>query len=256
MTRPEAHDPIEFWDSLWSERDEPPTGPDDLLAAQTSTLTPGRALDIGCGAGANAVWLAERGWKVTAVDFAKAAIEQARRLAGDRGVDVEFVVADAASYKPNRDYDLITSFYIQLPPRELASMLRNSAGALSPGGTLLFVSHDRSSPPPGWTDEDLETLTTPDGVASGLSGLEVLEAYVLEHDHGGAHASPAPESEAGHDGHDSDETDDIDPGLARTTVVRAVRPVENRARPRSLGIGASGHQDTARRAGEERTPPH
>lgn len=57
-------------------------------------------MDIGCGVGANAVWLAERGWNVTALDFAKAAIERGKQVAGDRGVDVEFLPADAASYKP------------------------------------------------------------------------------------------------------------------------------------------------------------
>jgi len=124
-------------------------------------------------------------------------------------------------------------------------MLSTAAGALAPGGTLMFVSHDRSSPPPGWTDEDLETLTTPDEVASELSGLGIDEAYVLEHKHGGAHASPspAPESDAGQS------------PMARTTIVRAVRPSGSHPRPRSLGIASSRRRDTARRAREERTEP-
>ncbi len=252
MSRPERYDTREFWDSQWSEHDQPPSGPDEMLVAQTATLTPGRALEIGCGAGANAVWLAERGWKVTAIDFAKAAIEQGRRLAGDRGVDVEFAVADAASYRPDHEYDLVTSFYIQLPSAERAAMLRAAASALAPAGTLLFVSHDRSSPPPGWTEEDLDTLTTTDEIASELSGLEIKEGYVLEHEHGGAHASSAPESEAGQDAHDGAAGDSP---LARTTVVIAVRTLGNHERPRSLGTGSSGHRDTARRAGEEDPEP-
>jgi SAM-dependent methyltransferase len=199
-----------------------------MLVAQTATLTPGRALEIGCGAGANAVWLAERGWKVTAIDFAKAAIEQGRRLAGDRGVDVDFLVADAASYEPDREYDLVTSFYIQLPSAERAAMLATAASALAPSGTLLFVSHDRSSPPPDWTEEDLDTLTTPDEIASELSELEIKEAYVLEHEHGGAHASPVRESSAAPNEHGSQNADAGDSPLARTTVVRAVRPAEDR----------------------------
>ena len=86
----------EFWNETWAEHEDLTPGADDLLVAEMEGLTPGRALDIGCGAGGNAVWLAEHGWQVTATDFADAAIEKGKRLAAKRSVQVEFVVADIA----------------------------------------------------------------------------------------------------------------------------------------------------------------
>ena len=75
-------------------------------------------MELGCGAGRNAVWLAERGRQVTAVDFSPAAVESRKQLADQAGVTVELEAADAASYQPKSQFDLITSFYIQLPSPE------------------------------------------------------------------------------------------------------------------------------------------
>ena len=131
------------------------------------------------------MWLAARGWQVTAVDFSSVAIEKARSRSADKRLDVEFVVADVTAYQPEGPYDLITSFYIQLWPEQRAQMLSATAAALAPGGRLLFVSHDRSSPPSGWSTEDLESLTTPDEVAAELPGLRIERADVVEE--AGAH---------------------------------------------------------------------
>ena len=154
-----THDTREFWNERWAGHDDFTPDADDLLVTEIESLTPGRALDIGCGEGSNAVWLAEHGWQVTATDFADAAIEKGKRLATKRGVQVEFVVAEATTFQPDGQYDLITSFYIQLPPDQRAKMLSLAAGALALGGTLLFVSHDKPSPPSWWTVEDMLSLT-------------------------------------------------------------------------------------------------
>ncbi len=206
-----THDTREFWNESWAEHDDLNPDADELLVAEIEGLTPGRALDIGCGAGGNAVWLAEHSWQVTATDFADAAIEKCKRLAASRGVQVEFVVADATTFQPDGQYDFISSFYIQLPPDQRAKMLSIAAGALAPGGMLLFVSHDKSTPPSGWTDEDMLTLTTPDQVASELPGLKIEQAFVMEHE-GGEHTAHAHDSEDDHD----------TPG-PRSTVVKAIR---------------------------------
>ena len=207
-----TQDAREFWNESWAaEHNHLVPEADELLVAEMEGITLGRALDIGCGIGSNAVWLAEHGWQVTATDFADAAIEKCKRLATRRGVQVGFVVADATTFQPDGQYDLITSFYIQLPPDQRAKMLSLAAGALAPGGTLLFVSHDRSSTPSGWTDEDMLTLTTPDEVASELPGLNIEQAFVMEHE-SGEHSTHAHDSE--------DDHDTLGP---RSTVVKAMR---------------------------------
>ena len=173
-------DTVEFWNEMWATLDHTFADHDELLAEHAGRLEPGRALDLGCGSGGNAVWLAERGWRVTAVDFSDVAVEKGRILAADREVEVDFLVSDASTYRPGGLYDLITSFYIHLWPGERAQMLANGARSLAPGGRLLFVSHDQSAPPSGWSQEDLESLTTPGEVASELHGLRIARAEVVE----------------------------------------------------------------------------
>ena len=106
-------------------------------------------------------------------------MERGKQLADQAGVTVELEVADTASYQPKGQFDLITSFYIQLPSPERARMLANAGDDLAPGGTLLFVSHDESSPPQGWTQDDRLTLTTPEQIVAELQGLRIAEAKVL-----------------------------------------------------------------------------
>jgi SAM-dependent methyltransferase len=146
---------------------------------------------------------------VTAVDFSPTAVERGSRLAERYGVRIDFVVANAAAYEPDGEFDLVTSFYIQLPPHQRAAMLAMAATALAPGGTLLFASHDRSGPPEGWTDEDVTTLTTPEQVTAELPGLRVEKAVVVD----------GTESHGRHAAGDSGK-----PHRFRNTVVRAVRP--------------------------------
>jgi SAM-dependent methyltransferase len=104
----------------------------------------GRALDLACGEGRNAIWLAERGWAVTAVDFSDAAIERAKRLAAARGVEVEWLTADLASYVPRpASFALVLIAYLQLPGAELRHVLGRAAAALEPAGELLMIGHAR-----------------------------------------------------------------------------------------------------------------
>ncbi|MGA7910688.1 MAG: class I SAM-dependent methyltransferase, partial [Candidatus Dormiibacterota bacterium] len=91
-------------------------GPNRFLVAEVDGLSPGRALDLGCGEGRNAIWLAQRGWQVSGVDFSEAGLDKARHLAVERGVEVTWVRADLLDYQPDHGaFDLVIVMYIQLP---------------------------------------------------------------------------------------------------------------------------------------------
>jgi SAM-dependent methyltransferase len=152
--------------------------PNRFLVAEVEGLEPGRALDLACGAGRNAVWLAERSWAVTAADFSEVAIENARVLAAERGVEVEWLVADLLEWRPpSRAFDLVVVLYLQLPAGERRRVLASAAEAVAPGGTLLVVGHDLENLNGGWGGpRDPAVLFTPDDVAGELPGLEVEKA--------------------------------------------------------------------------------
>jgi len=116
--------------------------PNRFVAAETADLPAGRALDLACGEGRNAVWLAERGWKVLGVDYSDVAIRRARSLAEAQGVDVELEVGDVLDHPLAPEaYDLVLLAYVQLPPDERRQLLDRAAAAVAPGGTLLLVGH-------------------------------------------------------------------------------------------------------------------
>ena len=116
--------------------------PNVFLAKECADLEPGTALDVACGEGRNAVWLAERGWRASGVDFSAVALSKARRLAAAHGVEVEWIEADIRTWVPAGSFDLVVLMYVQLPLLERRSVYRAFAGAVSPGGHLLVVGHD------------------------------------------------------------------------------------------------------------------
>jgi SAM-dependent methyltransferase len=152
--------------------------PNRFLVAEVEGLAPGQALDLACGAGRNSVWLAEHGWTVTGADFSDVALANARSLAAERGVDVEWVQADLLDWEPPpRAFDLVAVFYLQLPAEERALVLGRAAEAVAPGGTLLVVGHDLQNLNGGHGGpKDARVLFTPEDVAAELPGLEVEKA--------------------------------------------------------------------------------
>lgn len=124
------------------------TEPNRFVAEELAGLPPGRALDVACGEGRNALWLAARGWHAVGVDFSSTGIERARRLAVRAGVaeQVELVVGDAVSGPlPEGPFDAVVVAYLHLPAEQRRSALRLAARALAPGGTLLVVAHDSAN---------------------------------------------------------------------------------------------------------------
>ena len=152
--------------------------PNRFLVAEVVGLTPGRALDLACGAGRNAVWLAEHGWAVTGADFSDVALAAAAQLAGERGVDVEWVEADLRAWEPPASaFDLVVVLYLQLPAEERRVVLARAAAAVAPGGTLLVVGHDLENLNGGYGGpKSPDVLLTADAVAGELPGLVVERA--------------------------------------------------------------------------------
>ena len=117
--------------------------PNQFLVAEVQGLRPGKALDLGCGEGRNALWLAEQGWTVTGVDFSKVGLAKAARLAEAGGVNVDWVQSDVLTWRPPAEgFDLVAVFYLQLAPSDRTEALRVAVSAVAPGGTLLVVAHD------------------------------------------------------------------------------------------------------------------
>jgi SAM-dependent methyltransferase len=152
--------------------------PNRFVVAELTDLAPGRALDLATGEGRNAVWLAEWGWRVTAVDFSDAGLAKARRLAGDRGVAVDWVNADVRTYVPDSGgYDLVLVAYLHLQPAELAAVLHHCVDALALDGTLLVIGHDLTNLTEGvGGPKDSTVLYTPESVVAELDGMRIRRA--------------------------------------------------------------------------------
>ncbi len=155
--------------------------PNRLFAAEVEELPPGRALDVACGEGRNAVWLAERAWEVTALDFADVALRKGAALAHARGVEVDWVCADVLEYEPPGRFDLVAVLYLQLAHDELERALQNAASAVAPGGTLVVIGHDTRNLAEGHGGpRDVSALYTPVDVVSSLDGLAIERAETVE----------------------------------------------------------------------------
>lgn len=132
----------QYWENRYRERGRTWSGRvNAALEREVNGVAPGTALDLGCGEGGDALWLAHNGWSVTAVDIAPSAIAIGA-AAQQPGDDIEWVVADLAEWQPPRRYDLVTaSFlhsYVELPREEI---LRRAATAVASDGLLLIVGH-------------------------------------------------------------------------------------------------------------------
>jgi len=172
------------WESLYASADVT-TPIDGDVAALAAALVPGTALDLGCGAGQNALWLARQGWRVTGIDIAPTAIRSARSEAALLNIEVEFLVADLTSWQPERAYDLVISTYA-LPPEGpgRTRALALAVDAVRPHGSLLIAEFDVSMADSGsWKAHDLLSL---DQVLPLLDGWTVSAAGVVErmHAHG------------------------------------------------------------------------
>jgi SAM-dependent methyltransferase len=156
--------------------------PNRFVAEALADVAPGSALDLAAGEGRNALWLAERGWDVTAVDFSPVGLEKGRRSAAARGVEVTWVCADLAEWDPPAGaFDAVVLAYLHVPDLLLSRVLGGAATALAPGGTLVVVGHHHDNLEHGTGGpQDPAVLQTEQQLAGGLSGLEVARAERVE----------------------------------------------------------------------------
>ena len=180
------------WDTRYAAADQVwSLEPNQFVASELADLDPGRALDVACGEGRNAIWLAQRGWTVTGIDFAEVAVERARRLAGD--LDVTWQVGDALRTELPR-VDLAVLAYLQLPAAERRTAVRRAFAALDTGGTLFLVAHDSTNLAEGTGGpQDPDVLYTAEDVLRDLDGEpfsvvraeRVARVVTKADDHGG-----------------------------------------------------------------------
>ncbi|OZM71990.1 SAM-dependent methyltransferase [Amycolatopsis antarctica] len=188
----------EFWEAFYRDREQVWSGePNAALVNETAGLTPGTALDLGCGEGGDAIWLAARGWTVTATDISQVALDRVARHAGEAGVAerVELRRHDLAVSFPAGTFDLVSAHFLHSYhdiPRE--RILRNAAAAVAPGGHLLIVGH-LGFPPWEHNPHPEVHFPTPDEVVAALelpSGeWEVLVSREHERIHDDPEGRPA-----------------------------------------------------------------
>ncbi|HMG40451.1 MAG TPA: class I SAM-dependent methyltransferase [Acidimicrobiales bacterium] len=133
------------WDARYDEHDGAMWSgrPNGRLVAEVADLTPGRALDVGCGEGGDAIWLARRGWTVTAIDVSDLAVGRAREAAELAGATIDWVCGDALRTPlPARSFDLVSLQYPALPKAAGEATVRALLDTVRPGGLLLAVYHD------------------------------------------------------------------------------------------------------------------
>jgi SAM-dependent methyltransferase len=151
--------------------------PNRFVAAALADLPPGDAIDLACGEGRNAIWLARRGWRVTAADFSEVALDRGRALAPDLPVD--WVHADVTAWDPP-PADLVVVCYLQLTADPLAAALDRAVGALRPGGTFFLVAHDSRNLREGTGGpQDPSVLYGPAEVTRRLEGLRIDRAETV-----------------------------------------------------------------------------
>ena len=167
-----SQSPKEKWEFRYrADGFEPNREPVPFLGQAVGGLKPGRALCLAAGAGRNAVYLAEQGWEVTAVDISPAGLEWCRRLAGERGVRVETIAADLLIFDPGVErWDLVTNLYFHEP-----ALFLPIQSALKTGGHFLFQTYAKAQANFGWGPSNPDHLVEPEELRRAFAGWHLLQ---------------------------------------------------------------------------------
>ncbi|MDH6287655.1 MULTISPECIES: class I SAM-dependent methyltransferase [Rhodococcus] len=183
------------WDERYSQSDLVWGAPPNAVVVERVTSLPrGRALDLACGEGRNAHWLATRGWEVTGLDYSAVAVDKARRVAAEAPRSVrerlDYRVADVTDTDLGGEYDLVLMIYLHLAPEERLQVVNRAISALKPDGILMILGHDAVNLSQGvGGPQDAEILYTPDDLVNSFGGqlsVDVAERRFRETDAGTA----------------------------------------------------------------------
>lgn len=170
------------WDERYSGEEKVWSGnPNAQLVAEVSGLTPGTALDVGCGEGGDVIWLARRGWRVTGADFSAKGLARAARHADEAGVaaQTDWWQLDARAFAADgRSYDLVTSHFLHPPAGGMVDVTRRLSEAVEPGGHLLVVGHAPSEVFTHLTASQHRAMFLAQDLLRGLP--DVFEVLVVE----------------------------------------------------------------------------
>lgn len=175
----------EFWETFYRDRDQVWTGkPNELLVREVAHLTPGTVLDLGCGEGGDALWLAEQGWRVTAVDVSTVALARGAARATELGVAarIDWQRHDLARSFPTGRFDLVSAQFLHssvAAEGERENILARAAEAVAPGGRLLVVGHAGW---PTWAEHDPPVEIRFPTNADVLASLALGQEWVVEVD--------------------------------------------------------------------------
>ena len=167
----------EAWDRRYEEKDLVWSAePNQFLPPAVRGLEPGRALDLAAGEGRNAIWLAQQGWEVTAVDFSGVAIGKGRQIAEARGIDVEWLVSDVLAYEPEPDFNLVLIFYVHFLEPEMERLFGVARKALRPGGRLIALGHHLKNLDGGYGGPQFpQVLWTEERITPLIAGMEIVK---------------------------------------------------------------------------------
>ena len=168
-----------LWDDMYRSRPRVWSGrPNPQLVAEAAGLTPGTALDLGCGEGADALWLAERGWTVTAVDVSAVALERAAGHAAESeaGHRVTWLQRDLETWQPEEKFDLVSAQFLHSTEMPWQRSHRIAADAVRPGGTLLVVGHHPDGMPP-WSSHSQASHSHSSGAEDHSAGHSGTARY-------------------------------------------------------------------------------
>ncbi|WP_054246511.1 class I SAM-dependent methyltransferase [Rhodococcus opacus] len=183
------------WDERYSQSDLVWGAPPNAVVVERVTSLPrGRALDLACGEGRNAHWLATRGWEVTGLDYSAVAVDKARRVAAEAPRSVrerlDYRVADVTDADLGGEYDLVLMIYLHLAPEERLQVVNRAISALKPDGILMILGHDAVNLSQGvGGPQDAEILYMPDDLVNSFGGrlvVDVAERRFRETDAGTA----------------------------------------------------------------------
>ncbi|MCP2048232.1 UNVERIFIED_ORG: SAM-dependent methyltransferase [Paenarthrobacter nicotinovorans] len=168
----DADNAVDMWDGMYRERAKIWSGnPNPQLVAEAKDLKPGKALDLGCGEGGDAIWLAKQGWTVTALDVSAVALERAAEHAEEAGVAdrITWQQQDLTEWEPQPEFDLVSAQFLHSPLLPWRDSVTSAAAAVAPGGTLLVVGHHPLGLP-SWSRHHHETdlFFTPEQLAGAL----------------------------------------------------------------------------------------